>query len=132
MPAPLRLRQVYVRSFRASRSVEGLPAEKRYVAVPPPGVMNWVKLTSPEPIEGGEKVTVRARWQCLERGQWRSMYSDGSYGRPVTAQGPWTLQRGPGEVFHFQTQEPQNPSLIGEVLTLDMDMEVMEGADQRD
>jgi hypothetical protein len=119
---------IKVTGFEAKRSIGPPDVRPGAVVVPPQGVYNWTRVSGPHDVPGGQKVTVRARWKCFEIGLWRTLYSDGTVGFPVSAKGPWRLHRGPKEIFEFQPSDPFNPRLIGEVITFDVEMTVTEAA----
>jgi hypothetical protein len=115
--------KITVTGLEATRSMGHLPQEKpAVVVIPPSGVSNWRRVSGPTECPGGQRVTLTARWQCLEPGQWRTLYSDGTVGYPVNAAGPWRLHRGPKEIFEFQYQDPVNPRFLGEIVTFEMEM----------
>jgi hypothetical protein len=120
-------KKIVITGIETKRSLGNTPSVRpKIVIVPPPGVANWKRLSGPHQVPGGEKVTISAEWQCLELAQWRTRYSDGTIGYPVSAKGPWRLHRGPKEIFEFQFADPVNPRFIGEIITFNVEMLVSE------
>jgi hypothetical protein len=117
---------IKVTGFSSKRGLGTVEPRPPVVVVPPHGVFNWTKVSGPHEVPGGQKVIVKARWKCFEPTLWRTLYSDGTVGFPVTAAGPWRLHRGPKEIFEFQTSDPFNPRLIGEVITFEVEMLITE------
>lgn len=115
---------IKITEYRAKRRMGIIPPERpKVVVVPPPGVANWKRIDGPYEVPGGQKVIIEARWKVFEPGYWRTLYSDGTIGFPVTpSQSRWRLHRGPKEVFEFQTSDPYNTSFLGETLIFEIEM----------
>jgi hypothetical protein len=116
---------IKITGYQKRASIDSATARPPVVMVPPHGVANWKRVDGPHEVPGGQKVTVIARWKCFEPTLWRTLYSDGTVGFPVTAKGPFRLHRGPKEVFEFQLSDPVNPRLIGEIVTFEIEMLVV-------